>query len=173
MYIYHITYRYIDSSCHNFENCLPPWFFSQSCLGRQWLLSRLKIPERHIMEGDNFQNKCSMIQCIYMYRVVYDTSLEAARTFDQLTIWTWNWHTQLSWPWTKLCWATKWTNWDILYYFLSTISHFFCKYYTSMQVSYFVLQSHENWSITNEKQSTITSLWLNQCVNTTYIPTIN
>ena len=98
-------------------------------------------------------------------------SLTPPRTFDQLTIWTWNWHTQLSWPWTKLCWATKWTNWDILYYFLSTISHFFCKYYTSMQVSYFVLQSHENWSITNEKQSTITSLWLNQCVNTTYILT--
>ena len=22
--VYHITYRYIDSSCHNFENCLPP-----------------------------------------------------------------------------------------------------------------------------------------------------
>ena len=26
--------RYIDPSCHNFENCLPPWFVSQSCCGR-------------------------------------------------------------------------------------------------------------------------------------------
>ena len=84
-----------------------------------WLICGLTKPWE--TKGDNFQNKCSMIQCIYMYRVVYDTFLEAARTFDQLTIWTWNWHTQLSWPWTKLCWATKWTNWDILYYFLSTI----------------------------------------------------
>ena len=32
-YIYnHITYRYIDPSCHNFENCLLPQFVSQSCL---------------------------------------------------------------------------------------------------------------------------------------------
>ena len=30
----HITYRYIDPSRHNFENCLPPQFVSQSCLGR-------------------------------------------------------------------------------------------------------------------------------------------
>ena len=22
--VHNITYRYIDSSCHNFENCLPP-----------------------------------------------------------------------------------------------------------------------------------------------------
>ena len=30
----HVTYRYIDLSRHNFENCLPPRFVSQSCLGR-------------------------------------------------------------------------------------------------------------------------------------------
>ena len=35
----HITYRYIDPSRHNFENCLLPWFSPQSCLSwpsSQW-----------------------------------------------------------------------------------------------------------------------------------------
>ena len=30
----HIIYRYIDPSCHNLENCLPPRFVSQRRLGR-------------------------------------------------------------------------------------------------------------------------------------------
>ena len=30
----HITYRYIDPSRYNFENCLPPLFVSQTCLGQ-------------------------------------------------------------------------------------------------------------------------------------------
>ena len=31
----HIEYtRYIKPSLHNFEICLPPWFVSESCLGR-------------------------------------------------------------------------------------------------------------------------------------------
>ena len=28
----HITYRYIHLFRHNFENCIPPGFVSQSCL---------------------------------------------------------------------------------------------------------------------------------------------
>ena len=31
----HITYRYIDSSRHNLENCVPSQFVYQSYLGRQ------------------------------------------------------------------------------------------------------------------------------------------
>ena len=54
----HITYRYIDPPCHNFENCLLPRFSHQSGLSSF---------EGKIMEGDNFQNKCSKIQCIYIY----------------------------------------------------------------------------------------------------------
>ena len=57
--LYHITYRYIDPSRHNFENCLPPQFVSQSCLG-QLLAARLAKGALR----DNFLNKCSMIQCI-------------------------------------------------------------------------------------------------------------
>ena len=56
--LYHITYRYIDPSRHNFENCLPPQFVSQSCLG--WPLAAWAA------KGDNFQNNCSTIQYIYI-----------------------------------------------------------------------------------------------------------
>ena len=42
--VYHITYRYIDSSCHTFEICFPPWFFYQSYLVRYWLIGWLKKP---------------------------------------------------------------------------------------------------------------------------------
>ena len=31
---FQITYRYIDPSRHNFKNCFPPQFISQSCLGQ-------------------------------------------------------------------------------------------------------------------------------------------
>ena len=33
--VFHSTYRYIDPSHHNSENCHLPWFFHQSCLS--WL----------------------------------------------------------------------------------------------------------------------------------------
>ena len=40
----HIAYRYIDpSNCHNFENCLLPWYSHQSCLADHWLLGWLML----------------------------------------------------------------------------------------------------------------------------------
>ena len=34
-----------------------------------WLLGRIKEPKRQIVEGDNFQDKCSTIQCMYIFNV--------------------------------------------------------------------------------------------------------
>ena len=50
---------YIDPSRHNFENCLPPKFVSQSYQGwRVTTRPAKRTPERQIVVGDNFQNKC-------------------------------------------------------------------------------------------------------------------
>ena len=51
--------RYNDPSRHNFENCLPSRFVSQRCLGRPLAAGLAKGALR-----DNFQNECSMIQCM-------------------------------------------------------------------------------------------------------------
>ena len=64
--LYLITYRYIDLSCHNFENCWSPRLVSQSCLGLPLAALLVKEPKRQIVEGDNFQGKCSTIQCTYI-----------------------------------------------------------------------------------------------------------
>ena len=58
----HITCIYIDPSRHKFEKCLPLWFVSQSCLRQPLAVHWAK----GAMEGDNFQNKYSTIQWIYM-----------------------------------------------------------------------------------------------------------
>ena len=67
---YQITYRYVDPSSHNFENCLPARLVSKSSLG--WSLA-VRLAKRALrdkswkLEGDNFLNKCSSstIQRIY------------------------------------------------------------------------------------------------------------
>ena len=55
----HITYRYIDPSCHNFEYYLQYTIFPSELLG---LLSF----EKKIMEGDNLQNYGGKDQYIYL-----------------------------------------------------------------------------------------------------------
>ena len=65
----HITYRYMDPSCHNFENCLLACFPHQNCLG---LLSQLKqlYGENH---GGTKNFKSWRERSIYLYVMCFNT----------------------------------------------------------------------------------------------------
>ena len=58
--------KYIDPSCNNFKKLSPSTIFPQSCLGRPWLLRRLK----QLWAGKSwkrlFQKECSTIQYIFI-----------------------------------------------------------------------------------------------------------
>ena len=62
-------YRYIDPSRHDIENCLPPQFVSQSCLGRP-LAAR---PAKGALRDKSWKETIFKVsaQFIYVYIYIY------------------------------------------------------------------------------------------------------